>query len=327
MGITSIRERFKDRMTIVIVAIIVLLLILFTITSFYFYRVAIARTVKEFLNDSPDLQPSDLLEAAKEFLNEDREWWKNQSFEVWTMDSHDGIHLHAYYLAAREHSNKTAIIAHGYSGSAMEMSGFAKLYYERLGYNVLLPDGRAHGQSGGHYIGFGWPERKDYLKWIQRAIDVNGANTQLVLHGVSMGGATVMMTSGEKLPANVKAIVEDCGYTSVKDELAFQLKRMYHLPAFPILHATSLLTKLRAGYFFGEASALKQVRKSQTPTLFIHGDNDTFVPTGMVHTVYENSPVEKELYIVPGAGHAEAYRVNPEQYEQVVVRFIGRFVK
>jgi len=279
------------------------------------------------MNDNPDLQPSILSEAVKEYLSEDREWWNSQNFEQWEMDSDDGIHLQAYYLAAQEPSNKTAIIAHGYTGNAVEMSGYAELYYERLGFNVLLPDGRAHGRSGGNSIGFGWLERKDYLKWIQRAIEVNGADTQIVLHGVSMGGATVMMTSGEKLPVNVKAVVEDCGYTSVKDELSFQLKRMYHLPTFPILHATSLLTKLRAGYFFGEASALKQVRKSQTPTLFIHGDNDTFVPTDMVHTVYENSPVEKELYIVPGAGHAEAYRVNPEKYESVVARFIGRFVK
>lgn len=136
-----------------------------------------------------------------------------------------------------------------------------------------------------------------------------------------------MMTSGEDLPANVKAIVEDCGYTSVKDELTFQLKRMYHLPAFPIVDTTSMLTKIRAGYSFGEASALEQVKKSKTPTLFIHGDNDTFVPTEMVHTVYENSPVEKELYIVPNAGHGEAFRRDPVKYESVVSEFIGRFVK
>lgn len=98
------------------------------------------------------------------------------------------------------------------------------------------------------------PERKDYLKWIQNVLKANGEYTQIILHGVSMGGATVMMTSGEDLPANVKAIVEDCGYTSVRDELTFQLKRMYHLPAFPIVDTTSMLTKIRAGYSFGEAS-------------------------------------------------------------------------
>lgn len=136
-----------------------------------------------------------------------------------------------------------------------------------------------------------------------------------------------MMTSGEELPPNVKAIVEDCGYTSVKDELTFQLKRMYHLPAFPIVDTTSMLTKIRAGYSFNEASALEQVKKSVTPTLFIHGDSDTFVPTEMVHTLYENSPVEKELYIVPKAGHGEAFRMDPVKYESVVTGFVGKFIE
>jgi hypothetical protein len=243
------------------------------------------------------------------------------------MDSDDGIHLKAFYIAAPEHSDKTVIIAHGYAGNATQMSGYARMYYERLGYNILLPDARGHGDSGGDYIGFGWPERMDYLKWIQRVLEDNGENTQVILHGVSMGGATVMMTSGEDLPPNVKAIVEDCGYTSVMDELTFQLKRMYHLPAFPIVDTTSILTKIRAGYSFGEASALEQVKKSKTPTLFIHGDSDTFVPTEMVHTLYENSPVEKGLYIVHKAGHGEAFRMDPVQYESVVTEFIEKFVK
>lgn len=104
-----------------------------------------------------------------------------------------------------------------------------------------------------------------------------------------------MMTSGEALPPNVKAIVEDCGYTSVKEQLAYQLKRMYRLPIFPLLHLTSLLTKLRAGYFFGEASALVQIQKSQTPTLFIHGDADLFVPSEMVYALFKNGPSAKQL--------------------------------
>ncbi|MWV46420.1 alpha/beta fold hydrolase [Paenibacillus sp. HJL G12] len=309
------------------VSFIVLVLIVITSASFYFYHVAVARASKDFLNGSPDLQASPEVEQSKDTSKADNDWWNHQSFDRWEMDSDDGIRLKGYYLAASKPSDKTVIIAHGYSGNATQMSGYARMYHEDLGYNILLPDARGHGESDGNYIGFGWPERKDIVKWIQRVLDVNGADTQMVLHGVSMGGATVMMTSGEDLPSNVKAIVEDCGYTSVKDELTFQLKRMYHLPAFPIVETTSLLTKMRAGYFFGEASALEQIKKSKTPTLFIHGDNDTFVPTEMVHQVYENSPVEKELYIVPKAGHGEAYRMDPVKYEQVVSAFIGRFVQ
>lgn len=317
----------NKKMIIGISSTVVLVLIIITVASFYFYQVAIARASKDFLDDNPDLQSSAEVEQSKDTSKEDNQWWDSQNFDRWEMNSDDGIDLKGYYLAAPEHSNKTVIIAHGYSGDATQMSGYARMYYERLGYNILLPDARGHGESGGKYIGFGWPERKDYLKWIQRVLEANGEDTQIVLHGVSMGGATVMMTSGEDVPSNVKVIVEDCGYTSVKDELTFQLKRMYHLPAFPIVTTTSWLTEIRAGYGFAEASALEQVKKSTTPTLFIHGDSDTFVPTEMVHTLYDNSPVEKELYIVPMAGHGEAYRMDPAKYESVVNGFIGKYVK
>lgn len=107
----------------------------------------------------------------------------------------------------------------------------------------------------------------------------------------------------EDLPPQVKAIIEDCGYTSVDAQLSYQLSRMYHLPSFPLLNTTSLVTKLKAGYSFSEASALEQIKKNKLPILFIHGAEDWFVPVSMVYELYEACPSEKELYIVEGAGH------------------------
>ncbi|MFD0677807.1 MULTISPECIES: alpha/beta hydrolase [unclassified Paenibacillus] len=312
-------------MLLVTVIIIVLIIILFiTLASFYFYHVAIARTDKSFLNGNPDLEVK--VTAQKPFQSIE-EWWRKQAYSEWSLVSNDGFKLHAYYLVADQPTNKTAILAHGYSGKSEQMRELAKMYRDSLGFNVLMPDARGHGRSEGNYIGFGWSERQDYVKWIDRVIEQTGSQAQIVLHGISMGAATVTMTSGEDLPPNVKVIVEDCGYTSVKDQLSYQLKRMYHLPSFPLIQSTSLLTKLRAGYFFGEASALEQVKKSKTPTLFIHGDTDLFVPTQMVYELYENSPTHKKLFIVPGAGHGMARQTNPEAYDQEVAKFIGNYVK
>lgn len=181
-------------------SLLALVVVVLCAGSFYFYHVAVARASKEFLSESPDLKTSPEVEESKETTLADDEWWNSQNFERRDMDSEDGIHLKAYYLPATGPSDKTVIIAHGYSGNATQMSSYARMYHEKWGYNVLLPDARGHGESGGGYIGFGWPERKDYLKWIGRVLDENGADSQIVLHGVSMGGATVMMTSGEDLP-------------------------------------------------------------------------------------------------------------------------------
>lgn len=311
-------------MFIIIISIIVLLLIIIGFASFYFYQVAIARADKAFLDGNPDLAAG--MDVGQP-LEDTSAWWTEQAFEDWSIISGDGLQLHAYYLEAKQPTDRTVILAHGYSGLPEQMSGYTKMYRDVLGYNVLLPDARGHGTSEGTYIGFGWPERKDYVKWIDKVIEHTGIDSQIVLHGVSMGGATVMMTSGENLPPNVKAIVEDCGYTSVTDELSYQLKRMYHLPTFPIVQSTSLLTKIRAGYTFNEASALNQIKKSKTPILFIHGDADLFVPSEMVYTLYENGPKDKKLFVVPGAAHGKARQVDPVGYDREVTQFIGNYVK
>ncbi|MCY9670064.1 alpha/beta hydrolase [Paenibacillus alginolyticus] len=308
---------------LLIAALVAVIFLILVSASFYFYRVAIACTYKSFLNNNPDLAVTTSVENP---LSGNENWWIEQAPAEWSITSNDGLKLHAYYMAADQPTDKTVILAHGYAGQAMQMGNLAQMYRDTLGFNVLLPDARGHGRSEGHYIGFGWPERKDYVQWINKVIDHSGEQSKIVLHGVSMGGTTVMMTSGEALPSNVKAIVEDCGYSSVKDQLAYQLRRMYRLPVFPLLHLTSLLTKLRAGYFFGDASAIDQIQKSKTPMLFIHGGADLFVPSEMVYELFKHAPSAKHLLIVPGAGHGLARHSDPVRYDREVAQFIGEYV-
>ena len=308
-------------MKIIVILIIVTLAVL-TAASFYFYNIAVKRSPKDFLDDNPDLAVS----SGQTLINEGKAWLETVTFEEIEMTSNDNLKLKGYYLPAQTDSQKTVIIAHGYSGRAMNMYSYAKFYHEKLGYNVLMPDARGHGESDGDYIGFGWPERLDYIQWINYLLDRDGEDTEIVLHGVSMGSATVMMTSGEDLPKQVKAVVADCGYTSAKDVLTYQLKRMYNLPSFPIIGTTSLLTKFRAGYYFAEASALEQVKKTDKPILFIHGKDDTFVPVEMVYELYEAANGDKKLYIVPNAEHGNAYDANPSLYEKTVTNFLNKYV-
>jgi len=283
---------------------------------------AVARKSKQFLQNDKDLPPGPSL--ARSF---DGSWFKAQATERIAIRSADGIDLVAHYLPARGDSGRLVILAHGYTANGWTMSAYAQFYHEELGYGVLAPDARGHGESGGDYIGYGWPERRDYLQWIRLMLERLGPETRIVLHGVSMGGATVLMASGEPdLPPQVKAIVEDCGYTSVDDELSYQLKRMYGKEREPFIPEASRLAKSRVGYSFEEASALEQVRKSRTPTLFIHGGSDAFVPTEMVHRLYDACAAEKGIWVVPGAGHAVSFSVDREGYVSRVRSFLERYV-
>ena len=169
----------------------------------------------------------------------------------------------------------------------------------------------------------GWPERLDVVKWT-RAIASRDPQARILIFGVSMGGATAMDVAGETLPKQVKCIIEDCGYTSVWDEFALQLKDVFGLPTFPLLDAANVACNIRAGYDFHTASSVDQLKKATLPMLFIHGDQDTFVPYSMLDQNYAAcaSKVKQKL-TVHGAAHAKSAQTDPELYWNTVDMFLA----
>lgn len=239
--------------------------------------------------------------------------------------SYDGLKLHATYFPAIEQAGnagkKVVICFHGYTGEGLSNHMAIADYFLKHGYAMLLPDARAHGQSEGEYIGFGCLDRKDALSWIDWVIQECGEDVKIMLHGTSMGGATVLMTSGLDLPDNVKGIVSDCGFTSPKEVFTHVLNNMYHLPAFPAIQGADLINKKLAGYGMDECNAKNEVKKAKVPILFIHGSEDTFVPCSMCHEIYDNCSSPKRKLIVEGAAHAESYYKDMAAYEKALDEF------
>lgn len=250
-----------------------------------------------------------------------REWMENAAVEAVQIQSEDGLKLSGEAVITDPASHLWVIAVHGYRSSHASMSALAS-YYGLQGWNALMPDLRGCGDSEGDYIGMGWPDRRDMLQWISWILE-RDSQAQIVLHGISMGGAAVMMTAGEALPSQVKAIVEDCGYTSVWDIFADEMDYLFHLPAFPLLNIASGISSFRAGYSFSEASALKQISGAQVPVLFIHGSEDNFVHTDMVYRVYDACPTEKQLLVVEGAGHGNSFNHAPDTYFETVFGFLA----
>ena len=238
----------------------------------------------------------------------------------------EGERLHAVYAPAPNPTSHTAVIVHGYTDCAERMLMIGYLYHHDLGFNILLPDLHYHGKSEGRAIRMGWLDRLDVLRWMEIANGIFGGDTQMVIHGISMGAATTMMLSGEPQRPYVKCFVEDCGYTSVRDQFAKELKERFSLPTFPLLDAADLLCRMKYGWGFREASALKQVARCELPMLFIHGDADDFVPTEMVYAIYDAKPGDKELWVVPGAGHAASYLDQREAYTRLVSDFVDKYM-
>jgi len=234
--------------------------------------------------------------------------------------------IHACYVPAKDPSEAqgTAIVIHGYGDNHFVFLYLVRMYRDELNYNVLFPDLQYHGYSEGDHIQMGWYDRFDVEKWITVAHDIF-QDDFMVLHGVSMGGATVMMTSGDELPEYVKAFVEDCGYASVIMQFNNNRKQSFWFIPPDVLQSASLVTRNRYGWGFWEASSLKQLEKCDRPMLFIHGDSDDFVPTSHVYKNYEAKVNGyKELWIAEGAVHANSYAKHPMEYTQRVRDFLNK---
>lgn len=241
----------------------------------------------------------------------------------------DGDRHHALLIGAPRKTSETAVIVPGYTDCAIDMLQIGYIYNKVMGMNIVIPDLHANGKSDGDAMQMGWKDRKDVLQWIDIADSLYRDSTchaRIVVHGQSMGAATVMNVSGEKTPPSVKCFVEDCGYSSAWDEFSYELKRLFGLPDVPLLYSASALCKLRYGWSFGEASPLKQVAKCRKPMLFIHGGGDTFVPTRMVFPLYKAKPAPKYLVVFPRSAHARSYCDHRKAYEQRILSFVGKYI-
>ena len=312
---------------ILIVALVVAGLAVATVltcyfTARYFFRFTILRkptaTLDKNINANTDWN------KHLDFIKERKAWLFEQELEKVSIKSDDGLKLCGTLVKSKTAKN-CVICFHGYTSNGINNFGAMTKFYIENDFNVIMVDERAHGESEGKYIGFGVLDRHDALKWIEFAKKTFGENVNIFLHGVSMGGSTVLMTSGLKLPKNVKAIIADCAFTSAYDVFSHILKRDYHIPKYPIMNMTEKMTKKYAGYGYNDVSTLRETAKTNVPILFIHGDKDDFVPTWMSEKNYEACASEKELLIIKGADHAEAYYVGREAYEKAVKKYIEKY--
>ncbi|SDI85895.1 alpha/beta hydrolase [Natribacillus halophilus] len=299
----------------------VIMIIALIWASNYFYRESVQRGVAVDLH-SEDTDAEALADPEDERLMEEAQDWYDEQEQIEVeLTSYDDLQLAASYMPNGDSDGNAVILAHGYRSQKENMDEYVEFYHDQ-GFDVLKPDARGHGESEGDYIGFGWHDRFDYLDWIDMLIDEHDAEN-ILLHGESMGAATVLMASGEDLPHEVRGIVADSAYTTVEEELTHQLQHLYGLPAFPLLNITSLVTNIRAGYTFTEASTIEQIKDNTLPLFLIHGSEDELVPTDMAYELYEAAGGKPELWIVPDAGHTEAHTVTTVAFQERLQAFIA----
>lgn len=292
------------------------------------YRALIHRSFE--LPESIEMAFSEVESIDREAKAEECIKWVNDyGYEKHYIINKDGNKLVGYHMKPKKSSNVFVFASHGYRSDGIgEWCYFAKYYVEQLGFNLFFVDHQAAGESEGNKIGFGSFEARDCLQWFRYLNETFGSDIEIMLHGMSMGSATVMIVCGsEDLPSNVKFAVADCGYTSAFDEFSYKMENL-NIPSKPLVPIINKINKIRSGYDFDkDTNALQGVKKAKLPMLFIHGSGDKFVPTYMGYLLYENCASEhKDILIVKGADHAESYNTDKDSYEGKIAEFCTEFL-
>ena len=305
----------------VVVGFVVFLALLFVVFVIVLYDVIFSSN-KHYMGDDDTLPHGEGYNDYHGTITKCVEEVRQVPFEEVQVLSHDGLVLKGKYYHLEDDA-PIIMFFHGYRCSAIRDGNGIFLYTRKLGFNVLLADQRAHGNSQGKTITFGVKERYDVRSWVEYFTKRFGTKQKIYLSGLSMGGATVLMASDIGLPKNVIGILADCPYSSPKAILCSVIRQM-HFPV-KMTYALARLSASWIGQFdVEEASAIEAVRNSQIPTLIIHGDADDFVPCSMSMDCQLAGEDHVQLVLIKGAAHGMSHCVDTTSYEEAVYAFFQR---
>ena len=270
-----------------------------------------------------DVDPMALPPACERIQDKGRKLppWPEAPSEDWEITSSDGRKIVATHLLPENPGDKWAVLVHGYGRDQRYAGDYAEEYLAK-GYHVLTPDLCASGKSEGQYITMGVKESAEIALWTQE-IAAKHPEAEIVLHGVSMGAATVLMTAAREDSVNISAVIEDCGYTSAYDMFSEQLGVIFGLPSFPIMEFVDVVSGMKTGARISEAAPIKVMGQIKVPTLFIHGSEDKLVPPVMMEELYTACKAHKEKLIVRGAGHGDAMKEDGKAYWDCIFAFLS----
>ena len=302
---------------IVFGSLLLLFILFFIINGAIFTKLSFRRRIgdKDFAENED--------KSAKEAP--DRMWLFSSKIEEINLISRDRLNFKGYFIS--NNSNKLAILVHGYHGRYYSVVSQARIFNE-LGYDVLCINDRCHDTSEGKYFTMGTFERIDTLEWIQLMLKRN-PNYQIVLYGISMGGHIALQTSALKnLPQEVKCVISDCGYCSLKKQLVEATKQSPAL--FPTMVVNLAEVYSRLFYHFNYSNSLdKTLKNVKIPICLIHGTEDKYVRTQNMDEIYDSIPdgIHKEKHYFEGSRHTRSVVDNPKKYREIVKEFTDKFVK
>jgi len=249
------------------------------------------------------------------------------AFRDVSFTSRDGVVLRGWFLPAGQGTQAglapVLVLSHGRGQSREEWLRKLPLFH-RHGFAVLDFDYRACGLSGGRYNTAGYKETWDLLAAVDFAKGQPGVDPgRIAVVGNSQGASTALLAAARD--SDLRAVVEDSGFASLQQVIAYNFHQEAGLPAFPFAPVTVLFAQLRAGADVSRVTPADVIRRiAPRPVLVIHGLRDTKVRPDQAAKLYAKAGDPKAEWLVPTADHVGAFDVDPKGYERHVIGFLGQ---
>ncbi len=305
---------------ILLIILFALLLICFII-GYVIWRQAMVTAKPETYINSPTDDPIEI--QTREFEEKVDYQLKKMNLEDCWIKTKDGLNLHAYYRESSVRTNKVVISVHGWHGDALRTSALHTHFLVDYSFNILFLDMRSYGQSEGRYTTYGVKDAEDILEWIDYIVDRFEGDVSIALLGLSMGGNAVCNVA-DRVPHQVKCIIDDCGYTTAYEELKYVLRTKKVPLASFFLVFVNIINIIVNKWSLKKESAIRSLEGSKVPVLFIHGAKDKLVPPYMAKQNFNACTSEKAIQIFDNAPHARSYFLNKEAYKKLVLDYLAR---
>ncbi len=245
--------------------------------------------------------------------------------EDFVLTAAEGFRLYGWFIAADRQPKGTIMYLHGVGDNKMSGLTLAKVFHDH-GFNVVMYDSRAHGESEGKYCTFGYYEKYDVVKAVEWTLEherKNGTSTgKIGVFGTSMGAAIAIQAAG--IEPRIEAVAAEGCFTNLRTITVDYQKRLLRLPWHFLRNIAIKRAEGMAHFRHHDVSPLKAVSGVRSPILFIHGTADTHIKYQYSQKLFAAANQPKELFLVDFANHTDIHSVGKSEYEKKIIGFFER---
>lgn len=249
----------------------------------------------------------------------------------------DGVRLRGWYIPAPAGDGpaKDIIFIHDRGGNRLQEHLPAVALAEAFaaeGYGVLMYDSRAHGNSGGVSYTLGMHEIRDvggavdFLKGLREGRGEGepgegGPDGAIAVLGHGTGAVTAIRAAARM--GEIDAVIADSPFADLSEHVQRNIDGWTGLPAIPFRAITTRLLRSFTNVDFGDVSPVGDMAAMTTPAMIIHGLDDEVIPHEDSLKLARVAAGPVDLWLVPGAGHQEAFPLERDTYVKRVLDFLA----